>query len=166
MSTKEAGGFRFGNAVSSSQDGLNNHDAQDLLNPVDGGADKDGINLNMDPDEATTAVNTMYKRNRLNTTVCNIEDSLTEIEDMLTDQVVLNMLLEVLAETNDLIVPYFRNVSPILDIPTEDLKEENKNLDKFIPGICDKVFSQKPGSLNLRNYSHLGLKTRMMPKMS
>ena len=128
MSAKEGVGFQFGNAVSSSQDGLNNqfqHDAQDMLNPVDGGADEDGMNMNMDPDEATTAVNTTYKRNRLNTTVCNIEDSLTEIEDMLTDQVVLNMLLEALTEANDLIVPYIRHVSPILDIPTEDLTDDD-----------------------------------------
>ena len=126
MTTKE--GFQFGGAVSSSQNDLNDQlqqDAQDMLNANDGGADEDGINLNLGPDEATTAINTAYKRNRLNTTVCNIEDSLSEIEEMLTDQVVLNMLLEALAEANDLILPYIRHVSPVLDIPTEDLTDDD-----------------------------------------
>ena len=106
--------------ISSSQEAI--FDAQNMLsNDVVG---VDDMNLDLDIDQAKTHVNTTYKRNRFETTVKNIDDSLHDLENALADQVALEILIEILDETNDLMIPYAKVMAPLLDIPIEDIEEE------------------------------------------
>ena len=106
--------------ISSSQEAI--FDAQNMLsNDVVG---VDDMNLDLDIDQAKTHVNTTYKRNRFETTIKNIDDSLHDLENALADQVALEILIEILDETNDLMIPYAKVMAPLLDIPIEDIEEE------------------------------------------
>ena len=81
----------------------------------------DEMNLDMDIGQAKNHVNTAYKRNHLDTTIRNIDDSLLDLENMLADQVALDILLEILDELNDLMIPYAKVMAPLLDIPPEEV---------------------------------------------
>ena len=106
--------------ISSSQEAI--FDAQNMMgNEV---VEVDDMNLDMDIDQAKSHVNTAYKRNRLDTTIKNIEDSLHDLENALADQVSLEIVIEILDETNDLMMPYAKVMAPLLDIPLGDIDEE------------------------------------------
>ena len=101
--------------ISSSQEAI--FDAQNMLgNEV---VEVDDMNLDMDIEQAKTHINTAYNTNRLDTTIKNIDDSLIDLENALADQVALDILVEVLDELNDLMIPYAKVMSPLLDIPPE-----------------------------------------------
>ena len=81
--------------ISSSQEAI--FDAQNMLgNEV---VEVDDMNLDLDIGQAKTHVNTTYKRNRFDTTIKNIDDSLLDLENALADQVALEILNEILDET-------------------------------------------------------------------
>ena len=61
----------------------------------------------------------------MDTTIKNIDDSLLDLENALADQVALDILVEVLDELNDLMIPYAKVMSPLLDIPPEEIDEED-----------------------------------------
>ena len=106
--------------ISSSQEAI--FDAQNMLsNEV---VEVDDMNLDLDIDQAKNHVNTAYKRNRFDTTIKNIDDSLNDLENALADQVSLEILIEILDETNDLMMPYAKVMAPLLDIPLGDIDEE------------------------------------------
>ena len=80
--------------ISFSQEAI--FDAQNMLgNEV---VEVDDMNLDLDIEKPKTHVNTTYKRNRFDTTIKNIDDSLNDLENALADQVSLEILIEILDE--------------------------------------------------------------------
>lgn len=77
---------------------------------------EDEMNLDMDIVQEKTHVNTAYKQNRLDTPINNIVDSKVDLENMVADQVALDIIMEVLIELTDLMVPYAKVMSPLRDI--------------------------------------------------
>ena len=73
--------------ISSSQEAI--FDAQNMLgNEV---VEVDDMNLDLDIEQAKTHINTAYKRNRFDTTINNIDDSLLNLKSALADQVALDI---------------------------------------------------------------------------